>query len=146
MRRTAVLVHGAWHGAWCWERVIPLLDAATVPVLVVDLPSVSHDNATLHDDADYVRGALDSIDGDAVLLGHSYGVARQAGNVRRLHRRPRASGCVATIERGAHRRVGRLADEPLAVPEPARARRRPARRAQLALTIPATSVNVVTRG
>jgi pimeloyl-ACP methyl ester carboxylesterase len=75
MQRTVVLVHGAWHGAWCWERVIPLLDAAAVPLIVVDLPSVSHDNATLHDDADYVRGALDSIDGDAVLLGHSYGGA-----------------------------------------------------------------------
>ncbi|EWS64961.1 hypothetical protein Y695_01789 [Hydrogenophaga sp. T4] len=20
-----VLVHGAWHGAWCWKRVLPLL-------------------------------------------------------------------------------------------------------------------------
>jgi pimeloyl-ACP methyl ester carboxylesterase len=73
MHRTVVLVHGAWHGAWCWERVVPLLDAASVPVVVVDLPSVSHGNATLHDDADYVRGALDSIDGDVVLVGHSYG-------------------------------------------------------------------------
>jgi pimeloyl-ACP methyl ester carboxylesterase len=75
MTRTVVLVHGAWHGAWCWERVVPLLDAAAVPLVVVDLPSVSHVNATLHDDADYVRGALDSIDGEAVLLGHSYGGA-----------------------------------------------------------------------
>lgn len=23
-----VLVHGAWHGAWCWSRVLPLLRAA----------------------------------------------------------------------------------------------------------------------
>lgn len=75
MGRTAVLVHGAWHGAWCWERVVPLLDAAAVPLVVVDLPSVSHETATLHDDADYVRGALDTIDGDVVLLGHSYGGA-----------------------------------------------------------------------
>ena len=75
MQRTAVLVHGAWHGAWCWERVVPLLDAAAIPLLVVDLPSVSHGNATLHDDTDYVRGALDSIEGDAVLVGHSYGGA-----------------------------------------------------------------------
>jgi pimeloyl-ACP methyl ester carboxylesterase len=75
MQRTVVLVHGAWHGAWCWERVIPLLDSAAIPAVVFDLPSVSHDNATLHDDADYVRGALDSIDGDVVLVGHSYGGA-----------------------------------------------------------------------
>jgi pimeloyl-ACP methyl ester carboxylesterase len=75
MSRTVVLVHGAWHGAWCWEQVLPLLDAASVPVLVVDLPSVSHANATVHDDSDYVRGALDSITGDVVLVGHSYGGA-----------------------------------------------------------------------
>jgi len=73
--RTVVLVHGAWHGAWCWEHVIPRLDAASVPIIAVDLPSVSHANATVHDDADYVRGALDSISGDAVLVGHSYGGA-----------------------------------------------------------------------
>ena len=22
-----LLVHGAWHGAWCWERVLPRLQA-----------------------------------------------------------------------------------------------------------------------
>jgi hypothetical protein len=25
---TYVLVHGAWHGGWCWQRVTPLLRAA----------------------------------------------------------------------------------------------------------------------
>jgi pimeloyl-ACP methyl ester carboxylesterase len=89
MHRTVLLVHGAWHGAWCWERVIPLLDTAGVPVVVVDLPSVSHSNATVHDDSDYVRAALDSIDGETVLVGHSYAgaVISEAGvheNVARL--------------------------------------------------------------
>ncbi len=23
-----VLVHGAWHGGWCWQKVIPFLEAA----------------------------------------------------------------------------------------------------------------------
>jgi pimeloyl-ACP methyl ester carboxylesterase len=79
--RTVVLVHGAWHGAWCWEPVFPLLDAASVPLIAVDLPSVAYADATLHDDADYVRGALDSIDGEVVLVGHSYGggVISEAG-------------------------------------------------------------------
>ena len=27
MRRTYVLVHGAWHGGWCWSKVAPLLRA-----------------------------------------------------------------------------------------------------------------------
>jgi len=75
MDRTVVLVHGAWHGAWCWEAVIPQLDAAGVPVVAVDLPSVSSPTATLQDDAACVRAALDAVDGEAVLVGHSYGGA-----------------------------------------------------------------------
>jgi hypothetical protein len=31
-----VLVHGGYHGAWCWDRLLPWLD---VPTLAVDLPS-----------------------------------------------------------------------------------------------------------
>jgi hypothetical protein len=23
---TFVLVHGAWHGGWCWQKVIPFLE------------------------------------------------------------------------------------------------------------------------
>ena len=25
---TYVLVHGAWHGGWCWRRLVPLLRQA----------------------------------------------------------------------------------------------------------------------
>ena len=244
MSRTVVLVHGAWHGAWCWEQVLPLLDAAAVPVVAVDLPSVSYADATLHDDADYVRGALDSIDGEVVLVGHSYGgaVISEAGRaperraprvphrvrarrrgvaagehadrrrraaasssprsssatgvftidpeprdgrvLPRLHARgcARGRGAAAAAVDGVARRtrsrvaawrekpatyvvctddralpvalqrsnaarigeLDRLADESLAVPEPARPRRRPADRSQLALTIAATSASDVT--
>jgi hypothetical protein len=27
-KKTSVLVHGAWHGGWCWKRVTPRLRAA----------------------------------------------------------------------------------------------------------------------
>ncbi len=23
-----LLVHGSWHGAWCWEKLVPFLDGA----------------------------------------------------------------------------------------------------------------------
>lgn len=26
---TFVLVHGAWHGGWCWQKVIPFLEEAS---------------------------------------------------------------------------------------------------------------------
>ena len=76
MTPTLVLVHGAWHGSWCWE---PLVDAlGDVPVQAVDLPSVGNDPAALGDlyaDAAALRSALSSIDGPTVVLGHSYGGA-----------------------------------------------------------------------
>lgn len=78
---TVVFVHGAWHGAWCWEQVIPKLGAAGQRSMVVDLPSVSSPRAGLSDDAACVRDALDALTDDVVLVGHSYGgsVVTEAG-------------------------------------------------------------------
>ena len=78
MESTVVLVHGAWHGAWCFDRVMPLLEQAGVPALAVDLPGHGCDGGTftdLHGDAARVLSVLDGIEGDAVVLGHSYGGA-----------------------------------------------------------------------
>jgi pimeloyl-ACP methyl ester carboxylesterase len=73
-----VLVHGAWHGAWCWERVVDLLREDGISVVPVDLPGHGADPGPLldlHGDATRVREILDGIDGPAVLVGHSYGGA-----------------------------------------------------------------------
>jgi pimeloyl-ACP methyl ester carboxylesterase len=40
---TFLLVHGAWHGAWCWHKLVPLLEAAGANVLAPDLPSMGDD-------------------------------------------------------------------------------------------------------
>jgi pimeloyl-ACP methyl ester carboxylesterase len=81
---TVVLVHGAWHGAWCWERVVPALGDAGIPAVAVDLPGHGADgggHADLHGDAARVHQVLDAIDDDVVLVGHSYGgaVVTEAG-------------------------------------------------------------------
>jgi pimeloyl-ACP methyl ester carboxylesterase len=76
MTPTLVLVHGAWHGSWCWEPLVQAL--GDVPVRTVDLPSAGDDPAALGDlyaDAAAVRSALAGIDGPTVVLGHSYGGA-----------------------------------------------------------------------
>lgn len=68
MSKPIVLVHGAWHGAWCWEPSVAALRERGCRVSALDLPLTS-----LREDADALRGALDATDGDAVLVGHSYG-------------------------------------------------------------------------
>lgn len=66
------LVHGAWHGAWCWERLTPLLQQAGHDAVVMDLPI--DDNAASFDTwADVVCAAIDGCGDDLVLVGHSYG-------------------------------------------------------------------------
>jgi pimeloyl-ACP methyl ester carboxylesterase len=74
---TVVLVHGAWHGAWCWDEVVARLDADSVSNIAVDLPMTS-----LADDVAATRAAIDAADGPVVLVGHSYGgvVISEAGN------------------------------------------------------------------
>jgi pimeloyl-ACP methyl ester carboxylesterase len=37
-RPPILLLHGAWHGSWCWEPVTTALAAAGHPVLAIDLP------------------------------------------------------------------------------------------------------------
>src|SRR5207302_1944698 len=75
MARSVVLVHGAWHGSWCWGRVMPLLRDAGVDTTAVDLPSRSDPLGDLHGDAAHVRSVLDASAGEVVLVGHSYGGA-----------------------------------------------------------------------
>ncbi len=75
MTRTVVLVHGSWHGAWCWDAVVCHLEAAGIRAVAVDLLSVSDRAAGLADDADRVRAELDEIDEPVLLVGTSYGGA-----------------------------------------------------------------------
>jgi pimeloyl-ACP methyl ester carboxylesterase len=73
---TVVLVHGAWHGSWCWDELVPALEAQGLAVATVDLPSSGPDTTALGDlDADVaaVTAVLDAVAGPKVLLGHSYG-------------------------------------------------------------------------
>jgi pimeloyl-ACP methyl ester carboxylesterase len=69
---TFVLVHGAWHGAWCWDEVAARLRADGAPVVAVELPSVAR-GGDMYDDARVVREAIAAADGETVVVGHSYG-------------------------------------------------------------------------
>ena len=67
-----VLVHGSWHGAWCWERLIPELEALGHQAVAMDLP-IDDPAAGLAEYADTVLPFMP--DEPAVLVGHSLGAS-----------------------------------------------------------------------
>jgi pimeloyl-ACP methyl ester carboxylesterase len=67
-----VLVHGAWHGAWAWERLLPILAQRGWEASAIDLPSAGS-TAGLREDAERLQAALRDHPGPTVLVGHSYG-------------------------------------------------------------------------
>ena len=52
-RASLVLVHGAWHGAWMWEALVPRLEAIGIDPHPITLPG------------------LGRVEGDRDLLGHA---------------------------------------------------------------------------
>ena len=75
---TIVLVHGGWHGAWCWDGVAPLLEQHGHEVVRFDLPGHGEDRTpaaevTLQSYTDRVVEALDEQSEPVVLVGHSLG-------------------------------------------------------------------------
>jgi len=69
---TFALVHGSWHGAWCWELLTPLLKQGGHGVVTMDLPC-DDGSASFETYADVVCAALDGCGDDLVLVGHSLG-------------------------------------------------------------------------
>jgi pimeloyl-ACP methyl ester carboxylesterase len=68
---TFALVHGAGHGAWCWERLIPRLEALGHRALAMDLPCEDQAaGATRY--AEVVDQAIGRVSAP-VVVGHSLG-------------------------------------------------------------------------
>lgn len=75
---TFILVHGAWHGGWCWEHVSPLLLAQGHQVVAPDLPGMGADTREFGSDplskwADFVAGLASTAEAPVILVGHSRG-------------------------------------------------------------------------
>ena len=75
---TFVLIHGAWHGAWCWYKLIPLLQDRGHKVLAPDLPALGIDrtpleSASLKSYVERVAETLERCDEPVHLVGHSMG-------------------------------------------------------------------------
>ena len=74
-----VLVHGAWHGAWCWQLLTPLLEARGHQVIAPTLAGMGERSGELSADITldtHIDEVVDLLERqrvqNAVLVGHSY--------------------------------------------------------------------------
>ena len=75
---TFVLVHGGWHGAWCWNHVVALLEARGHTAIAGDLPGHGLDRTPASQVSlqGYVSATCSTLDrqrGPVILAGHSMG-------------------------------------------------------------------------
>ena len=66
--KSIILVHGAWHGSWCWELVESRMANEGFKISSVNLPFTG-----FNDDAAFLSNVIEEAGGEVVLLGHSYG-------------------------------------------------------------------------
>ena len=79
-RSTFVLVHGAWHGGWCWRRVSDLLEAKGHKVFAPTLTGLGERSHLMRAGINISTHATDVANlikwerlTGVVLCGHSYG-------------------------------------------------------------------------
>jgi pimeloyl-ACP methyl ester carboxylesterase len=75
---TFLLIHGAWHGGWCWRRVVPLLESKGHKTVAADLPGHGADptptaRVTLESYADRICEIASAQPQPVILVGHSMG-------------------------------------------------------------------------
>jgi pimeloyl-ACP methyl ester carboxylesterase len=69
---TYALIHGAWHGAWCWDPLVAELERRGHRAVAVDLPC-DDPGATTIDNAKQVADSVRDADDEVVVVGHSLG-------------------------------------------------------------------------
>jgi pimeloyl-ACP methyl ester carboxylesterase len=79
-RKTFVLVHGAWHGGWCWRRVADLLEKQGHKVFTPTLTGVGERSHLMSKDINLDTHITDLVNvfkwedlKDVCLVVHSYG-------------------------------------------------------------------------
>jgi len=77
---TYVLVHGAWHGGWCWNRVAPLLREKGHGVYMPTLTGLGERVHLASPEVDLSTHVTDVVNviefedlRNVILMGHSYG-------------------------------------------------------------------------
>ena len=74
--KTYILIHGSWHNAWNWHKVVPLLEKAGHRAIAIDLPGMGRDktpiqHVKMESTVAGICSLIDSIPGKIILVGHS---------------------------------------------------------------------------
>ena len=74
--KTFILIHGSWHSAWNWHKVVPLIEKAGHKAIAIDLPGMGRDKTpiqevTLKSTVEKICSLIDQIEGQVILVGHS---------------------------------------------------------------------------
>jgi pimeloyl-ACP methyl ester carboxylesterase len=74
--KTFILIHGSWHSAWNWHKVVPLLEKAGHKALAIDLPGMGRDKTPIQEvkmktTIQKICELIDSVPGKVILVGHS---------------------------------------------------------------------------
>jgi len=92
MAHTFVLVHGAWHGGWCWRRVADRLRRDGHAVFTPTLTGLGERSHLLRPGIDLATHVADIVNvmrwerlSDVVLCGHSYGGFVISGVAEEMH-------------------------------------------------------------
>ena len=90
--KTFVLVHGAWHGGWCWRRVSDLLEAKGYKVFAPTMTGLGERSHLLTKEVNLTTHITDISNvivwenlSDIVLVAHSYGGLIANGVAERHH-------------------------------------------------------------
>ena len=75
MKKQFILIHGAWHGGWCWEGVIKELEKAGHKAIAPTMPGHhqkdDRSKICLNDYIEKILTTLQQTEGSVVLVGHS---------------------------------------------------------------------------
>lgn len=74
--KTFILIHGSWHSAWNWHKVVPLLEKQGHKVIAIDLPGMGRDKTPIQEvkmktTVEKICKLIDSVEGKVILVGHS---------------------------------------------------------------------------
>lgn len=74
--KTFILIHGSWHSAWNWHKVIPILEKQGHKAIAIDLLGMGRDKTPIaevkmKDTVAKICDLIDEQEGKVILVGHS---------------------------------------------------------------------------